>query len=104
MIAGMPRAPRLCVEDRRRELAQATLPLVIEHGRAVTTRQIAQAAGVAEGTIFRVFDTKDDLVVMASEVGVLEFPHDGPIRPHLSLAHGLGVVGQAHDERIPRPC
>ena len=65
MIAGMPRAPRLCVEDRRRELAQATLPLVIEHGRAVTTRQIAQAAGVAEGTIFRVFATKDEVIEAA---------------------------------------
>lgn len=39
----------------------ATLPLLLEHGRSLTSKQIAQAAGVAEGTIFRVFDTKEDL-------------------------------------------
>ena len=49
-------------EERRRAIVAATLPLVLEHGRAVTTAQIASAAGVAEGTIFRVFTTKDDVV------------------------------------------
>jgi len=49
-------------EARRQSLVDATLPLLLEHGAGVTTRQIAQAAGVAEGTIFRVFDSKDALV------------------------------------------
>jgi AcrR family transcriptional regulator len=40
----------------------ATLPLLLEHGPAVTTRQIAEAAGVAEGTIFRVFPDKESLL------------------------------------------
>ncbi len=51
--------------DRRSALVDVTLPLLLEHGRAVTTRQIAEAAGVAEGTIFRVFESKDDLVQAA---------------------------------------
>ena len=52
-------------DDRREALVDATIPLLHEHGRTVTTKQIADAAGVAEGTIFRVFDSKDDLVTAA---------------------------------------
>lgn len=65
-LAGMPgstgRAAALPPEERRRALMQAAVPLMLAHGTEVTTRQIAEAAGVAEGTIFRVFPTKDDLV------------------------------------------
>jgi len=52
------RVAPLAPDDRRAALIEATIPLLIEHGTAVSTRQIAQAAGVAEGTIFRVFRTR----------------------------------------------
>lgn len=43
-------------------LVDATLPLLLERGEAVTTCEIAAAAGIAEGTIFRAFASKDELV------------------------------------------
>lgn len=50
-------------EERRAALIMATIPLLHEHGLDVSTRQIAEAAGVAEGTIFGVFENKNSLVV-----------------------------------------
>lgn len=56
------RATPLPPDERRAALVASTLSLVLAEGPDVSTRQIAQAAGVAEGTIFRVFTTKDELV------------------------------------------
>ncbi len=55
-------------DERRAAIVQAALPLLEEHGTDVSTRQIAEAAGVAEGTIFRAFGNKDALIdaVMAT--------------------------------------
>lgn len=58
----MTRAAPMAPEERRQAIVEAVLPLLIEHGRGVTTRQIAEGAGIAEGTIFRVFDSKDEIV------------------------------------------
>lgn len=38
------------------------MPLLRERGARVSTAEIAQAAKVSEGTIFRVFESKDDLL------------------------------------------
>ena len=70
MSAKPSRAKPLSVEDRRATLVETTLPLLLEYGNAVTTRQIADRAGIAEGTIFRAFDSKDELIdaVVARQV------------------------------------
>lgn len=52
-------------DERREHLVDAALNLLRVHGRVITTRQLAEEAGVAEGTIFRVFDSKEELVEAA---------------------------------------
>ncbi|KRE42420.1 TetR/AcrR family transcriptional regulator [Knoellia sp. Soil729] len=49
-------------DDRRASIITATLPLLRAKGTAVSTKEIAKAAGIAEGTIFRVFETKDAII------------------------------------------
>ncbi|WP_433087530.1 TetR/AcrR family transcriptional regulator [Dactylosporangium sp. CA-052675] len=56
------RAPGMSTEQRREMILQTALPLVAEYGSAVTTAQIARAAGIGEATVFRVFTDKDELI------------------------------------------
>ncbi|RLP07687.1 division inhibitor protein [Propionibacterium australiense] len=48
-------------EERRRTIIDAARPLLVTNGGRFTTKQVAEAAGIAEGTIFRVFPTKQAL-------------------------------------------
>lgn len=53
-------------ENRRQAIIGAVTPLLLEHGTSLTTRQLAEAAGVAEGTLFRVFESKQELIAAAA--------------------------------------
>lgn len=67
MSSRNARATPLPPEQRRAAIVEATVPLVREHGLSVSTRQIADAAAVAEGTLFRVFPDKRTLIRAAVE-------------------------------------
>jgi len=59
--------PRLSGDDRRAQIIEAVTPAVLEHGLAITTRQLADAAGVAEGTLFKAFGDKESLLLALAE-------------------------------------
>jgi AcrR family transcriptional regulator len=121
-----PRAAPMSPEERRDHLVAVTIPLLYDHGRAVSTRLIAEAAGVAEGTIFRAFATKDDLVDAAVQrvldpgpflAAVAAVDADRPVRAVLTdlaelmqarfrrvflLAAALGMVGPPGSDEAMR--
>lgn len=65
MPSPASRAAPLPAPKRREALIEATVPLLMAHGINVTTKQLAQACGVAEGTLFRVFPDKESLIEAA---------------------------------------
>jgi AcrR family transcriptional regulator len=66
-LARPRRAAPLPPDERRAAILTAAMPLVRTHGSDVTTKAIAEAAGIAEGTIFRVFKDKDELIAAVVE-------------------------------------
>lgn len=57
---------RLTGDERRRQLADITLDIIAERGlRRFTTAELAAAASIAEGTIFRHFQSKQEIVETA---------------------------------------
>ncbi|MEZ5167593.1 MAG: helix-turn-helix domain-containing protein [Acidimicrobiales bacterium] len=67
---GSRRASGLPPAERREAIVAATVPLLMEHGEMVTTRQIAEAAGIAEGTVFRAFADKAEILSAALEAAL----------------------------------
>jgi AcrR family transcriptional regulator len=84
-------------------IIDAVIPLLIDNGRDVTTRQIAEAAGIAEGTIFRVFSDKESLVQAAIEKHLDPEPLREALRsidPALPLEHKVRAVIFLMQERF----
>ncbi len=81
------RATALPPDERRSMIVEATLPLLLEHGDRVTSKQIAEAAGIAEGTVFRAFADKDELIVAVIESAIDTHPLE---RALATIPPGLG--------------
>jgi AcrR family transcriptional regulator len=79
----------------RDRILDATERVILERGPArVTTKEIARAAGVAEGTLFKYFGRKEDLILAVVQEN---------LPPFLAVTHpeqaGSGTVGE-HLESI----
>ena len=55
------RAEPMAPDERRAMIVEQSVPLFLEHGASLTTRQLAEELGIAEGTIFRAFGDKESL-------------------------------------------
>lgn len=56
--------------ERRQAIVAALVPLLVERGGELSTKEIAKAAGVAEGTIFGVFKDKRELMLAAAQEAI----------------------------------
>lgn len=73
------RAAPLPPGERRVAIIDAVLPLLIDRGVGVTSREIAAAAGVSEGTLFNVFGDKDELIDAAVEAAIDPAPFESAV-------------------------
>lgn len=92
------RAKPLPPADRRREIVEAVIPLLLEKGSALSTREIAEAAGIAEGTVFSVFPDKASVIVEAikatvdpesARAALARIPGNIPVEEQLEQAAGI---------------
>ncbi len=100
------RAAPLPPDERRAAILLAVRPVLLERGTAVTSRELAEAAGVAEGTLFRVFTDKVTLVreaILAAvdpvgsvpELEAIDRTLPLPERVAAILGQGLARVGES---------
>jgi AcrR family transcriptional regulator len=88
----------MAAADRRRAILDAAIPLLIKRGASVTTAEMAHAADVAEGTIFRAFADKSTLILEAVKEtmdparvanAIRAIDSSGPMESRLAEAAGL---------------
>ncbi|AZZ40291.1 TetR family transcriptional regulator [Acidipropionibacterium jensenii] len=85
----------MSAQKRSLSIVEAARRLLVSTGVAFTTREVARAAGIAEGTIFRHFATKDDLLQAVIDdvldptdlcAGIDALPENLGLRPRIEAA------------------
>lgn len=95
MAKTQKRAQPLRPADRRQAIIEAVIPLLLEKGALVTSREMAEVADIAEGTIFGVFPDRRSVIIEAVKVSMnpapvqdalAQIPQDLPIEQQFRMA------------------
>ena len=87
-------------DQRREAILDAVSRQVVDSDMTMTTKELAQAAGVAEGTLFRVFDSKEDLLIAAFSYRLEQMACDDGVGSHLAALHELQDLQERLDAYI----
>ena len=97
-------------ENTRRAILQAALDLFAEKGfYRTTTKAISKKAGIAEGTLFNYFETKEDLALYFFEESLTEMiewyqSNRGMKREYCETDQSRGDAVCRHCLLLPRRC
>lgn len=104
-VARRRRAAALPPDERRSMIVAAATPLVLEHGADVTTRQVADAVGIAEGTLFRAFADKQELLAAVIDAALDTAPLEAALDaldPALPLVDLVTAAAGLVQQRVTR--
>lgn len=77
----------------RSQAIEATRSLLAVHGLALTMDQIADGSGISRRSLFRYFESRDDLVRAAIEAAITDYEHQ---------LDSVAVLGESLDEWLVR--
>jgi AcrR family transcriptional regulator len=92
------------VEERRRQILDAASTVFARQGyHRARTREIAQEAGIAEGTIYKYFDSKGDLLLsLVQRVATVSLPQVGTLSEAGDLRSSLTALLTERLETLDR--